>query len=285
MENETRAGNNSERTEIEMERETVLITGAGSGIRREFARLFHRDGARVLAVSLIREELESLATELSVGPGEMVTFQKDLSRPESAQEVFDWIESSGYSANILINNAGYGVLGEHLEQDYDRIQRMMTLNMVTLTGLTTLLGRKMKERGGGRILNVASTTSFQPVPYLAAYAATKHYVAAFSEALARELESHNITVTCLCPGTTDTAFLTGCGVDRNNRKGSVGQVAFKVAMTPADVAASGYRALRAGRIKAVPGITNKLHRIATNITPNRLITLIVRAFFRERPVN
>ncbi len=268
-----------------MIKETVVITGAGSGIGREFARLFHRDGARVIAVSLVQEELSSLETELSCGPGEIVTLRKDLSLPESAQEVFDWIESSVYDVDVLINNAGYGVMGEHLDLDYDKIQRMLTLNMVTLTGLSTLLGRKMRIKGEGKIMSVASTTSFQPLPYLSAYAATKHYVAAFSEALARELAPYKITVTCLCPGTTDTPFLSGCGVDRNNRRGSVGQIAFSVAMTPAEVAKTGYRALRAGKNKSIPGVLNKLHWIITGITPNRIITRIVQAFFRGRPVN
>ncbi len=268
-----------------MKQETVLVTGAGAGIGREFARLFHRDGARVIAVSLVQDELESLAAELADGPGEIVTLQKDLSLPESARQVFDWVESHGYGVDVLVNNAGFGIMGEHLGQDYDRVRCMLNLNMVTLTGLTTLFGRMMKKRGGGKILNVASTTSFQPLPHLAAYAATKHYVAAFSTALARELAPYNISVTCLCPGTTDTAFLAGCGVERDNRRGSVGSVAFRVAMRPADVAKAGYRALRAGKGKKVPGVMNKLHWLATRISPDALTTRIVNAFFRGRPVN
>jgi len=266
-------------------RETVLVTGAGAGIGREFARLFHSDGARVIAVSLVRDELDSLAAELAGGPGEIVILQKDLSRGESAREVFDWTEARGYEVDVLVNNAGFGIMGEHLDQDYDRVMGMLNLNMVTLTGLTTLFGRMMKKRGGGKILNVASTTSFQPLPHLAAYAATKHYVAAFSAALARELALHNIAVTCLCPGTTDTAFLAGCGVERDNRRGSVGSIAFRVAMSPSDVAKAGYLALRAGKVKKVPGLMNKLHWLATRISPDAVTTRIVNAFFRGRPVN
>ncbi len=267
------------------QKETVLITGAGAGIGREFARLFHRDGARVIAVSLLRNELDSLAGELSGGPGEIITLQKDLSRAESAREVFDFTESMGHEIDVLVNNAGFGLMGEHLDHDYDEVQVMLNLNMVTLTGLTTLYGRSMKKRCGGKILNVASTTSFQPLPHLAAYAATKHYVAAFTAALARELAPYGIGVTCLFPGTTDTAFLARCGLDRNNRRGSVGNIAFMAAMRPSDVARAGYRAFRRGKKKKFPGFLNKLHWFVTRLSPDALTTLIVRAFFRTRPVN
>ena len=268
-----------------MKRETALVTGAGSGIGREFAKIFYRGGSRVIAVSLVQSELDSLARELSGGPGELVTVQKDLSTPNAAREVFDMMESLGHGVEVLVNNAGYGIMGEHLEQDFDRVQRMLMLNMVTLTGLTTLFAGKMRERGGGKILNVGSTTSFQPLPNLAAYAATKHYVVAFSEALARELAPYNISVTCLCPGTTDTAFLTGCGVERSARRWSVGGIAYAVAMSPADVAKAGYRGLRSGRRKVVPGFTNKLHYMVTRIIPDRLTGRVVSAFFHGRPVN
>jgi hypothetical protein len=266
-------------------RETALVTGAGSGIGREFAKLFYRDGSRVIAASLVREELDSLAEELSGGPGELVTVWKDLSTPDAAAELFRLMEKKGHEVDILVNNAGYGIMGGHLDQDFDRVQRMLLLNMVTLTGLTTLFAGKMRERGGGKILNVGSTTSFQPLPNLAAYAATKHYVVAFSEALARELAPHNISVTCLCPGTTDTAFLTGCGVERSARRWSVGGIAYAVAMSPADVAKAGYRGLRSGRRKVVPGLLNKLHFIGTRLLPNRVTDRIVSGFFHGRPVN
>lgn len=262
---------------------TALVTGGGSGIGRELCRLLYRDGYRLVVVSLVQSELDSLRDELAAqdAGGELITVAKDLSVLDSAADVYAEMKSRNIEVDVLVNNAGFGLWGAHLEQDDRRVRQMMLLNMVTLTELTTLFGRDMKQRGGGHILNIGSTTSFQPLPYLAAYAATKHYVVAFSEAIAEELADDGITVTVVCPGTTNTSFLSVAGVKPDENKGSVGSVAYQVAMSPEQVARVAYEGMMKGSRRPIPGWPNQLHLLAARALPNRVLTAGIHWFFRR----
>jgi len=246
---------------------SVLITGAGAGIGREFARQLHRKGAHIIGASLVGAELASLKEEL---PGS-TTFTVDLTTANAIPELMKAIEADGLSIDAFVNNAGFGLFGEHLDIDAGRVEKMLNLNIVAFTRIFTDVAAHMRANGYGSILNVASTTAFQPLPYLAAYAASKHYVLAFSEALAQELAPHNVYVTTLCPGTTRTAFLAGCGLDVDHApKGSLSSLANKVAMTPSDVAAKGIAALEQRHGFVVPGFLNQAHRWLTTGISERI---------------
>jgi len=158
---------------------------------------------------------------------------------------------------------------------------MLALNMMTMTELCHLFGRTMKERGSGRILNVSSTISFQPLPRWAAYAATKAYVSSFTQAFAREMRPHGVSVSCLYPGTTRTAFLDTAGIERSGSRWSVGSLIHGAAMDPVKVARAGFRGLMRGKGRIIPGVSNRLHFWLVHWVPNRVITAVVQVFMKR----
>jgi uncharacterized protein len=259
---------------------TALVTGGGGGIGRELCRLLHGAGYRLVVASLLADELASLKGELEARAGAqpVITLQADLSATGAAEEVFRRCEAGGIEVDVLVNNVGFGIAGEFADQPLERVRQMLALNMVTSTELCHLFGRKMRERGSGRILNVSSTISFQPLPWWAAYAATKAYVSSFTQALASELRPHGVTVCCLYPGTTRTAFLDTAGIQRSARRLSVGTLIHGAAMDPVKVARAGFRGLMRGKRRIIPGVSNRLHFMIVHWVPNRLITAVVQAF-------
>ncbi|MDP2227775.1 MAG: SDR family oxidoreductase [Moraxellaceae bacterium] len=262
----------------------ALVTGGGSGIGRELCKLFNRDGYRLVIVSLLEDELASVKAELLAErpDADVLTIQQDLSLPDAGEKLYASIRRRKIAVDVLVNNAGYGLWGDHFDIPFERIKSMLMLNMVTLTTLATKFGAEMRERGSGGILNIGSTTSFQPLPYLAAYAATKHYVVAFSEALAEEMKGYGVTVTCVCPGTTATKFLETAGVQSSPTFGSVGYFADKAAMSPVDVARVAYEGLRAGQRKPIPGLSNWVHFLGSRLLPNRGMAWAMRQVYQVK---
>jgi short-subunit dehydrogenase len=244
---------------------TVLVTGAGSGIGRCLARLFHADGSFVVAAGLVEAELDALEAEL--GSERLTTIPIDLAQEGAAARLASITDELGLEIDTLVNNAGFGLYGEHLGLDTARVTRMVLLNVLTPTQLATLYGRRMRERRAGRILDVVSTSALQPLPYMAAYAATKHYLLAFGEALAEELAPYGVQVTSLLPGTTRTPFLEVAGVTAEGSRFSVGRLAERVAMSPEDVARAGYEGLRAGARRVIPGRLNRVHAATARLLP------------------
>ena len=177
--------------------------------------------------------------------------------------------------DVLVNNAGFGLEGRFVEQSMNRLTQMMHLNMVTTTMLCNIFGGKMRKRGSGMILNVASTTSFQPLPFWAVYAGTKAYVSSFTQAIACEFSPFGIVVSCLYPGTTRTKFLDTAGLHHSAGWWSVGSMIHRAAMNPVSVARSGFSGLMRGRRRIVPGLINKFHFYFIQFIPNPLILAVV----------
>jgi len=185
--------------------ETVLITGASSGIGRELARLYASDGARLILVARSEDKLRQLADELAAKYGaEAQVLPADLSRPASPREIAGALAQRHIDVDILVNDAGFGARGSVAGLGVDRQLDMVEVNVAALTQLTALLLPGMLERGHGAILNVASTAAFQPDPNQAVYGATKAYVLSFTEALAEEVRGSGVRVSCLAPGPTET---------------------------------------------------------------------------------
>lgn len=230
----------------------ALVTGASSGIGHELSRQFARHGFNVILVARSAERLAEVAQELEkhhhVGT---LVLPADLSHPAAAGEIFSNVRKWDIPVDALINNAGFGDLGRFGEAEWELQRQMLQVNVTTPVELTRLFLPEMIRRASGRILNVGSTGSFAPVPFMAVYGATKAFVLSFSEALSAELEGTGVTVTALCPGVTETQFARRARTEntvlvRLNR------------MTAAEVAAIGYHAMMRGRRRVVPGWFNKL---------------------------
>jgi len=250
---------------------TALITGASGGIGYELAKLFAHDHYDLVLVARSAAKLAQFADELQRQFGVSAKpIALDLTASPAPQFLFDQLQREGVTVDVLVNNAGYGVLGEFAEIPLEETLGQIQLNITALTHLTKLFVAPMLERHSGKILNVASTAGFQPGPRMAVYYATKAYVISFSEALANELQGTGVTVTCLCPGATDTGFAKRAGNDQT--------LLFKQ-LRPMDaktVARDGYRALMAGKTLAISGFRNWLIAESVRFSPRKLVTTISR---------
>ena len=188
---------------------TALITGATSGIGYEMAKILAKNKYNLLLVSRNKQKLTSIKADFESKYSIEVVFKEvDLSIPCAAQKVYDMVITDKIKIDILINNSGFANYGEHTNISIKENYKLLQLNIIALSEMCTLFGADMKSRKTGKILNIASTAAYQPTPYFAAYGASKSYVLNFSEALAKELEDYNVSVTCLSPGPTETNFFT-----------------------------------------------------------------------------
>lgn len=249
---------------------TVLITGGSSGIGLELARLFLKDGADVILVASHADKLTSASLELEKEFGKKpLWIMKDLAGIHAAREVFDQVRSQGLDVDVLVNNAGFGVYGKFHEVQLGKFERMIGVNACAAVSLAGLFLPGMVERGRGKILNVASTAAFQPIPIEAVYAATKAFLLHFSEALSNELKGTGVGVTCLCPGPTRTPFFT---------RGEIfpSKMMQRSMMKSDEVARIGYEALKKNRPLAVPGLMNKFLLLGYRLFPRTWVTRIAR---------
>jgi hypothetical protein len=187
---------------------TVLITGASAGIGREFARQLAPVVNTMVLVARRYDRLEALELELKIVNPHLEVFCRKLDlRDQSELERFcDWLDESGLSVDLLVNNAGLGDRGAFIDSEWERLHSILQVNMVALTYLTYRILPGMRKSGCGAILNVSSVVGFFPIPNFAVYAATKAYVTSFSEALRVELRNSNISVTAVCPGPVPSEF-------------------------------------------------------------------------------
>jgi short-subunit dehydrogenase len=245
--------------------ETVLITGASSGIGLELARCFAADSSRLVLTARNMEALQSLANELRRTHNiEAPVITADLSLPGTPERIFDELQGRGITVDVLVNNAGFGVWGKFAGLPLQRQLEMLQVNVTALTQLTGLFLPGMVQRRRGGILNVASMAGFLPGPGMAVYYATKACVLSFTEALARELAGTNVTATALCPGPTVTNF----GTVSHNDKTRMIRLA---RMSAQAVAFYGHRAFRKGRVVAVPGLQNRLIILFTRFAPRSIV--------------
>jgi hypothetical protein len=185
----------------------VLITGASSGIGLELAHIYAENNCNLFLVARRENNLNDLKVTLEEKHGVSVRYLSlDLSKPESAEVLYEKTTKENLKFDILINNAGFGIYGDFVETDINRNEMMLNLNILTLTKLCHYFSNDMVKQGHGNIVNISSTAAFQAVPTLAAYSASKSYVLTFSEALAYELKPKNVFVTAICPGPTESEF-------------------------------------------------------------------------------
>lgn len=244
----------------------ALVTGASAGLGIEFARQLAKRGHRLVLAARRKERLDALAGEL--GNARAMTI--DLSKQDAATRVMADLEAHGESVELLVNNAGFGLIGRFAKADAARLRQMIDLNVGTLTDLCRAVAPAMIERKSGAILNVASTAAFQPGPKMAVYFATKAFVLSLSEALHEELKPHGVKVTCLCPGPTRTEFGDVAGFGGNG-------MFDKVAMNALEVVEAGLKALDRNKAVVIPGLINKVGAASTRFAPRSTVRKIAGA--------
>ena len=250
--------------------ETVLITGASSGIGYELAKLFAEANHSLVLVSRNEEKLNQLRLDLVEKHSVHVeVIAADLSKVNAADDLMAELDNRKILVDVLVNNAGFGELGSFDEITLDRQLAMVRLNVVTLMHLAHLLLPEMLKRDHGGILNVASVAAFQPGPNMAVYYATKAFVLSFSEALHEELSGTNVSVTCLAPGPTKTGFAEDSGMNATKMFESN-------AMGVLPVAQQAFDAFAKNKAIVIPGWRNKMISIMPRIFPRFLIRKIVK---------
>lgn len=252
---------------------TTLITGASSGIGEAFARRLAAQGRNLLLVARSEDKLITLCNEL----GRMKSIRAqhvamDLSLPESPARLFEETQKRGLVIDLLINNAGFGAFGDFAKTDPDRQLNMIDLNIKALVALTHLFLGPMRERKQGTIINVASTAAFQPVPFMANYAATKAFVLSLSEALWEENRKYGVTVMALCPGVTETNFFEAAHGHKPPARAS---------QTPEEVVETALRGLSARKSSIVSGWMNLMMVEAERFVPRSWIVRVAGKMMRS----
>lgn len=254
---------------------TTLITGASGGIGEEFARRLAARGDNLLLVARSEDKLAALCDELRRAHDgvEAQYVALDLSKDDAPRKLFDEATRRGMQVEFLINNAGFGSHGELTDFAPERDMEMIDLNVKSLVALTHLFIRPMRERRRGEIINVASTAAFQPVPFMATYAATKAFVLSFSEAVREENKPYNIRVLALCPGSTETNFFAVAQATEPPKG---------ITQSPAEVVETGLRALARGQGHVVSGWLNFVMSEAGRFAPRSLAAHIAGRMVRGR---
>jgi short-subunit dehydrogenase len=257
---------------------TILVTGASSGIGLNMARILAARNHRLVLVSRSDDRLGAVANELRrTTSAEVSTFAVDLSAPEAAEHLFEFCEAQRFQIDILINNAGFGILDEHVAIDPKKMRQMLQLNVIAVAELCQLFGAQMKRRRSGIILNVASTAAYQATPYFAAYGASKSFVLCLSEALAKELEDYDVQVSCLAPGPTDTAFFDAI----DPQKITEGHFFQKAGRTDVrTVAQAGVDLLDYGGMTRVVGLSNRLAVLGNRFLPRSLVAAVSKRLLK-----
>jgi short-subunit dehydrogenase len=249
-----------------------LITGASSGIGEAFARKLSARGHNLLLVSRSEDRLRALCNELGRSDSSRAEyFALDLSQPDAPALLFEETRKRDLEIDFLVNNAGFGSMGEFSSQDLPRELNMIDVNVRALVDLTYRFLQPMRERKAGSIINVASTAGFQPVPFMATYGATKAFVLSFSEALWEENRPYGIRVLALCPGVTETGFFEASRMQRPPARTS---------QTPEQVVEVALRALARGKSSVISGWTNLLMTESERVLPRSFVLKTMGAVMR-----
>ncbi len=240
-------------------RRTVLITGASSGIGLELARLFAANGDDLVLVARREDRLTALGAELSTKHGIAASaVAGDLATPDGVKALGMEVGRKGHVVDVLVNNAGFGLLGSFAKLSFDKQLEMIQVNVAAPTALAGLYLPGMLARGRGGVLNVASLAAFQAGPEMAVYYATKAYLLSFSEALFEESRRQGVTVTALCPGPSPTEFGEVAGAQDSNL--------FKFGVvSAADVAKAGFDGFQAKKAIVIPGAMPKIAALSTRL--------------------
>jgi short-subunit dehydrogenase len=252
----------------------ALVTGASAGIGTALAEELARGGTNLVLTARRRERLEELAQKL-VAAHKIQTkiFVADLAEADAPEKIFQFTSEQGIEVELLINNAGFGAYGEFHTVEARRLLEMVQVNCSAVLHLTRLYLPEMVARRHGDVLILASTASFQSVPYISTYAATKAFDLLFAEGLAEEMKPYGIRVCALCPGSTESEFADVAGQTHIAATRANRETAEKVART-------GLRALAAGKSYVISGLGNYLGVLGQRLVPRRFVARIAARMFR-----
>ncbi len=252
---------------LDLRGKTALVTGASAGIGREIARVLARDVVAIVLVARRRDRLEELAAELVARRPELRVLVRavDLLDRKATGEVLDELAQGGERIDVFVNNAGFGDYGLFEKRGWDKIERMLELNVVSATFLLHRLVPGMVERGAGAVLDVGSSAGMLPSPGMGAYASTKAYLNHLSEALRAELAGTGVTVTSLCPGPVETEFQEVAGT------GAREPMPRLLYVTAEQCAEEAVLAMRRGDARCIPGLPLRVAVVALEAVPKALV--------------
>ncbi len=255
----------------------ALITGASTGLGEAFAHLLAQEGWDLALVARREGELNRVAGVLRAHHGvEVHVVPLDLSRPDADALLADRLAAKDFAPDVLINNAGFGLVGRAMELPPKRQLEMLDLNLRAAVALSLRFLPAMAARGRGGVLNVASLAAFMPGPNMAVYFATKAALLSFSEALAEELKGSGITVSAFCPGPVRTGFLDASGISRTWLSRLLRPVRADV------VAQAGWQGFKEGRTVIVPGLLNTMMAWSARFAPRGLTRRVTRLLLVPR---
>jgi uncharacterized protein len=250
----------------------ALVTGASAGIGMALAAQLAAGGTHLVLTARRRDRLEDVSRKLKEAHGiQTEIFVADLAHPDAPQSLYNFTRQKGIAVDLLINNAGFGQYGELAQVETRRLLDMVQVNCAAVVHLARLYLPDMIARRRGDILILASTASFQAVPYICTYAATKAFDLLFAEGLAEEMRPHGIRVCALCPGSTESEFHAVAGQEK---------FAAQHQETAEKVARRGLEALAAGKSYVISGLGNYLGAHSQRIVPRRMVTKIAANLFR-----
>lgn len=258
----------------------VLVTGGGSGIGREIVKQLYAKGAYVIVASLLQSELMSLNEELSTRTGKidnLLLLQIDLTEDGAVERLVSMLEQKKLVLDIVINNAGTGLFGEFIDQDAALTRKILTLNIQVVTELSGAVAKQMVQHDvKGHIVNIASVAAYTPIPKMATYAASKHFVLSFTRALSIELQPYGIHVLAFCPGITRTPIYEVMGLQTGqNSKGSISYLGDKLSMSADKVAVSVIKSIEKNKRVTLPSF-NKL------VVLSEFIPAQLKAYFMHK---
>ena len=252
-------------------RPRALVTGASAGLGEVFATKLAKKGYDLVITARRKDRLEALAESLASSGAATEVIEADLATDAGV----DLLVPAAGEVALLVNNAGFGTVGDFAELPIERELNELNVNVRALMRLSHAALRGMSERGRGAIINVASTAAFQPIPHNATYSATKAFVLHFSEALHEEAKRRGVTVTCLCPGPVKTEFQEVAGVNEST-------VPAIMWTSAEDVVDSALSAMAVRRAYVVPGAMNVMTAMGGRLVPRFLTRKVAGAFFRDR---
>jgi uncharacterized protein len=253
----------------------ALITGASKGIGKSIAEQLAARGFDLLLVARSADLLEQVAKEINQSTNKNCQWLAlDLAGDQAAESVFEWCNKNQYDVSVLVNNAGYGLSGSFENYSAKEYADMLNVNIITLTKLSRLFLPSFLKQPAAFILNIGSSASYQAVPYLSAYAASKAYVLNFSRGLFQELKKTTVSVTCICPGPTDTNFVNRANVGAKGQK-----AAERLNMSPQKVARMAIDSLFRRKPELITGGLNKLSAFFAWLLPKTIVEGVAKKLY------